>query len=103
MKKKIILAFILLFLGLSRVVDWIIFSSIKENENMDWTAFKIKYIARLPSFLQPLYQKPIIITVILMICFTVSGLLFINARKKIFFVLGILSFVLAFWQLFSLM
>ena len=103
MKKKIILAFILLFLGLSREVDWIIFGTMKENKNLDYPAFKIKYIARLPSFLQPLYQKPIIIILILMIFFTVSGLLFINARKKIFFVLGILSFVLAFWQLFSLM
>ena len=75
----------------------------KENEKLNWAEFKIKYNERLPSFLQPLYQKPIIIILILMIFFTVSGLLFINARKKIFFVLGILSFVLAFWQLFSLM
>jgi hypothetical protein len=103
MKSKIIIALILLILGLTRVIDWVIFSTKKENESLSWEAFKIKYIEHLPVFLQPLYQKPIIITLILLVCFTIAGLLFIKVKKRIYFILGIISFVLAFWQLFSLM
>jgi len=103
MNKRMIVACLLLLLGVLHVTDWIIFSTNQENEKLDWTSFKSKYIEHLPSFLQPLYENPMIITLLLIICFTVSGLLFIKEKKKIFFVLGILSFILGFWQLFSLM
>jgi hypothetical protein len=103
MNKTIITAFLLLFLGLTRVIDWIIFSTKKENQDLDWNEFKQKYIEQLPSFLQPLYQNPILITTILIICFVAAGLLFIRTKGKLFFAFAIFSFVLAFWQLFSLM
>ena len=103
MKKKILLAFVLLIIGLVDVADWIIFSTSEGNENLSWTEFKSKYVARFPEFVQPLYQKPVITTTILIIFFTSSAIIFIKGKKKIFLALGILSFFMAGWQLFSLM
>jgi len=102
MKGRIIIASILFVLGLTAVIDWIIFTRIKEYENLNWQDFKIKYVEHLPEFLQPLYRNPVISTMILFVFFTIAGILFMKTKKILFF-LGIISFVLAFWQLFSLM
>lgn len=103
MKGRLIIAFILFLLCLARIVNWIYFSTRKENENLEMTELNLKYVKTLPAFLQPLFQKPIIDTGICILFLTISGLLLIKEKKKIFFALAILSFVLAFWQLFSLM
>lgn len=103
MNRRTIIAFVSLFLGLSDVVDWIVFSTDKKNENLDWQSFKTKYIQHLPSWLQPLYERPIIVTAILIAFFTFSGFVFVREKKKVFLVFGIVSFILAFWELFSLM
>jgi small-conductance mechanosensitive channel len=103
MKAKIILAFFLFVIGLGIVTDWILFSIKKENEILSWPVFKLKYIHRFPEFLRSLIQNSLLFTLLCMGCFIVSGLIFIKNKQKVFLALGILSFVLAFWQLFSLM
>ena len=102
MKSKIIIASILFVIGLSAVIDWIIFSTNKKYENLDWEVFKSTYVEHLPNFLQPVYQNPLISTLILFTIFTIAGVLFIKA-KKTYLIFGIVSLVLASWQLFSLM
>ena len=105
MKLKTVTAFGLLAIGLMSVIDWIIFSTRPANEKLDWDTFKIKYIQHLPKWLQPLYANPLISTTILLLLFLASGVLFLKAQKKskLYLILAVFSFVLAFWQLFSLM
>jgi hypothetical protein len=103
MKTKILIAFILLFIGLVYVVDWIIFSTQSENEKMPWEAFKIKYYKRFPEALQSLLLSYPVLTYFSMFFFGIAGLIFINEKSKVYFILGIFSFVMAGWQLFSLM
>jgi len=102
MKIKLTLAFFFLFIGISSIVDWFIFSS--KNDELKRTNYKIfidKYIGRFPSFLQPLFPRAIagIFAVLLLI----SAIIFISTKKKGYSVVGVISFLLAFWYLFSLM
>jgi hypothetical protein len=103
MKAKFIPAFLLFFTGAGIVTDWIIFSVRMENEKLSWPGFKLKYVNRFPEFLQPLVQHSLLFTLLCMSCFIIAGILFIKNRQKVFFILGIFSFILAFWQLFSIM
>jgi len=106
-KIKILIAFILLIIGLIYVTDWIVFSIQEENERMSWEDFKLKYIKRFPDFFQPMVRDAVLFTFIFMTCFAIAGLIFIrdfiNDNKKVYFILGIFSFVMAGWQIFSLM
>ena len=97
MKGQLIIAFILFSLCLARVVDWIIFSTRKENANLEMKELNTKYVERFPAFLQAVFEKPVIDTGICILFFTITGLLFIKVKKKIFFVFAVLFFVLAFW------
>jgi hypothetical protein len=103
MKVKLIVAFILFFIGVSIVTDWVNFSIKKENEILSWPDFKLKYVNRFPEFLQPLIQNSFLFTLLCMSCFIIAGFVFVKSKQKILFVIGIISFTLAFWQLFSLM
>lgn len=105
MKSKIAIAFVLLAIGLVDVVDWIIFSTRPAYRNLDWDAFKIKYVQHLPTWLQRLKKNPLISTITLFLFFLAAGLIFMNARKQgtAYLILAIFSFILAFWMLFSLM
>jgi Ca2+/Na+ antiporter len=103
MKTKIILAFFLFFAGAAIVVDWILFSIKKENEILSWSEFKLKYENRFPESVRPLIHNSLLLTLLCMSCFIISGLIFVKKGQKIFLILGIISFVLAFWQLFTLM
>ncbi len=103
MKIKLIVAFIFFLVGMVNLVDWILFSVRDENKSMNWEDFKLKYLNRLPAFLQPFYERPILSTSIFIVLFSIAGLIFIKEDRKIFKALGIVSFVLGFWELFSLM
>ncbi|MFN2458311.1 MAG: hypothetical protein ABR502_08940 [Chitinophagaceae bacterium] len=102
MKPKIFIAFLLLFIGLLYVADWIIFATQEENEKMPWQDFKLKYYNRFPDFFQPFIQSTWL-TLLCMACFTIAGIIFIKEKKKVYFALGLFSFLMAAWQLFSLM
>ncbi len=107
MRIKILIAFILLFIGLVYVTDWIVFFIQEENKKMPWEEFKLKYVKRFPDFFQPIVKDAKLFTVIFMTCFAVSGLIFINDfvnnNNKAYFIIGLFSFVMAGWQIFSLM
>jgi hypothetical protein len=101
--KRILPAFILFFIGVIQIGDWLLFTLRSENEYMTTVDLNAKYAARFPSFLQFYFTNPIISTLTCMIFLGTAGVLFIREEKKIFLVLGVVSFVLAFWQLFALL
>lgn len=103
MKVKIVIAFLLLFSGLAVLTDWIVFASKPENSRLEWNALKEKYVDHFWPFLQPLAQNAVLFTLVCMACFVVAGLIFISRQQRGYFILGIFSFVMAGWQLFSLM
>lgn len=103
MNKRLFLAFFLLLTGIASIVDWILFSANNKQKPFDFAALKLKYEAHLPAFLRPLFHPPIIITGIYFLFFVVAGLIFLKEQKKGFKILAIFSFLLAFWELFSLM
>jgi hypothetical protein len=104
MKKRRIFAFLLLAAGVADILDWMLFSDpVKNNKPFDFELYKEKYIEHLPAFLRPLYQPPIIITSICFLFFIIAGALFLKEQKKPYKYLAVFSFLLAFWELFSLM
>ncbi len=103
MKGRLIIATMLFLLCAARIGDWIYFSTRKENAGLEMKDLNLKYLQRLPAFLEPLCRHPAIDTGICILFLTIAGLLFIKEKKKVFFVIAVLSFLLAFWLLFSLM
>ena len=103
MKPRVILAFLLLLLGLACVTDWIIFSSRKENESLEWYALKAKYVQHFPGFLQPLVQNAVLFTFICLLCFLIAGLILVKQKSKVYLAIAVFCFLMASWQLFSLM
>jgi hypothetical protein len=94
------IAFLLLLLGISEVIRWF---RITERD-ISFEAMKVEYMTALPNFL----QNTMLHTFLLILCFTGSALLFLQSRNERglkFIAKGgaVLGFVLAFWQLFSLM
>lgn len=100
---KIALAILFFLAGLIRVIDWITFSVQDKYNDLGWEEFKLRYLEHLPSILRPLFERPLLITAICIALFTIAGLIFIKETDRLLKVLGIISFILGFWQLFSLM
>jgi uncharacterized membrane protein len=103
MRLRIILAIVLFFLALIQVVDWLIFSIKDENQKLNVFQINAKYIQRFSEPLKSYFHNPAVSTLVCIILFGIVGLLFVNEKRKVFFILGIFSFVLAGWQLFTLM
>jgi hypothetical protein len=101
MKISIVIAFLLLIAGMAQITDWVIFSI--QHKALDLFQLNAVYLKRMPSFFQLYFRNPVLSTLVCMTLLTISGILFIRARKKIFLALGIFALVMAFWQLFSLM
>ena len=101
MKAKLILAVMLLMIGVLEVSDWILFVRRREIAMLSFEVVKEKYYDKLPDLLKPLF--PTGTTLIDMALFTVAGILFVSERKRVYLGLGIFSFILAFWMLFTLM
>jgi hypothetical protein len=102
MRIKIVLSFLLFILGLIQLMDWILFSIHTENEKLSKLELHAEYVDHFPGWLQLYFQDIIISTFGCALLFAVASVLFITERKKLLLVLGIISFVLACWQLFSL-
>lgn len=103
MKRKIIVAIVLFFLSFIQIADWIIFAYKGENENLNIADLNAKYTERFPSILQLYFGNTGISTLVCTLLFITAGLIFITEKGKKYFVAGILSFLMAAWQLFSLM
>ncbi len=102
MRIKIVLGLLLFILALIQLIDWILFSIRTENEKLSRSELHAEYVVHFPGWLQPYFQDTIISTFGCALLFAVAGVLFITERRKYLLVLGIISFILACWQLFSL-
>lgn len=106
MKKKI-LAILLMLIGISDIIYWFVYWNLNEKLALsNFNEFKVNYINSLPSFIKPLYEtKPPLSTILILVVFVLSGFLFWKSSKsgKVFRVAAIVAFILAFWELFSLM
>jgi hypothetical protein len=103
MRKGIVIALLLFLLGVIQLTDWILFSTREENKNLAIMNLNSRYLERFSPVLQSYFRNPIISTLACMLFFATASVLFFREKKKIFWILGIISFILAFWQLFSLM
>lgn len=102
MKFKIIIALILFLLCASSLVDWIVFSV--KNSNLKFDLLKEKYINRFPPSIREFYSNNIRLTTIFFIAgFVISGIILIQQKSKFLKAIGIVSFMLSAWELFSLM
>ena len=103
-KKLIIVAACLLFaLGLIQVMDWIIFCNQPGNDALSMSELNAKHLDTFPPLLQSYFRYPLVSTLGCMLFFLLAGLLFLRLKKVPYRVVAIFTFVLAFWQLFSLM
>jgi hypothetical protein len=105
MKLRILVAFVLYLIGISKIIDWFVFwENNKELALRDYGQLKLKFISRFPTLMQPLFSKnPEPATVICIIFFIVAGIIFLKDPKFIFKAFAITAFLFAFWNLFSLM
>ncbi|RZL39185.1 MAG: hypothetical protein EOO96_01240 [Pedobacter sp.] len=97
---KFIIACLLLATGLSSFIYWFTITS----KDISFEAMKAEYNTVFPSFLQHSALQSLILIVVLVS----AGLLFIQTRTKKGFKIPatagmVLSFLFAFWQLFSIM
>lgn len=105
MKFKILFAFMLFLTGAADLINWIVYS---ENNSIlaesNYSQFKENFIANFPGYLQPLYKGyPAPVSLILIVFFVTAGIIFLREKKLFYRIMAILSFVLGFWNLFSLM
>jgi hypothetical protein len=105
MKLRILLAFMLYLIGISKIIDWFVYwENNKELALRDYGQLKLKFINRFPTLMQPLFSNnPEPATVICIIFFIVAGIIFLKEPKSVFKVFAITAFFFAFWNIFSLM
>lgn len=105
MKGKHLVAFFLFMLGSAKIIDWFVFcEKNRQLKSENYEAFKIRYVAHFPDWLKPLFNsRPEIAATISVALFVIAGFLFLKAESMFFRVLAIVSFLLAFWNLFSIM
>lgn len=104
MKKTTILALIIYAFGIVYMLDWIIFATQNDALHDDFPALKAKYVSRFPEFIKPMIESnPQPAAILFAILFALCGVVFIRENKVIFKVLAVTSFILAFWNLFSIM
>lgn len=102
---KIIIAFALYFLGIAKIIDWLIFcSQNRALKEKDYPIFITKYETKFPTWLQPLFNtRPDLAAIISVVFFAISGMVFINQKNLFYKILGATAFLFSFWNLFSLM
>ena len=97
---KFILASLLLATGISSFIYWFTITA----KDISFDAMKAEYATIFPSFL----QNTILHTFVIILILVTAGVLYLQARMQNKFKIAatggmILSFLLAFWQLFSIM
>lgn len=105
MKIKLIIAYILYVLGLSKIIDWFIFCNQDNNfKNLKFDELKLKYVSRFPELLKPLFtSKPELAALISFFILGIAGYIFIKMKSRFYLILAISAFVFAIWNLFSIM
>ena len=104
MNKQNILALFFYTSGILYMLDWIIF--VKKNDDLydDLPTMKAKYVAEFPDAFKPLIEtNPQPAAIIITILFSLCGIVLIRNKSATFKILGTTSFILAVWNLFSIM
>jgi hypothetical protein len=71
---------------------------------LEFAQLREKYISRFPVLIQPLLSNnPEPATIICILFFITSGIIFLQVRTKFFQAIAISAVLFAFWNLFSLM
>ena len=99
-KLNFVIAILLLAVGMSSIIYWFTITA----KDISFEAMKAEYASAFPSFL----QNVIVSTFVLIVFLVTAGILFLQTREekgfKIPATIGmVLSFLLSFWLLFSLM
>lgn len=97
---KFLTAIVLLAIFMVNMIWWFRVT----NRNASFEADRAQYLAAFPTAL----QNPLLLTLMSIIVLIISGILFVQSGKlkqlKMVALVGCcLSFILAFWQLFTLM
>lgn len=105
MKISILLGIFLYILGLVKLIDWFIFwNRNKQIALTNYNLFKLNYFNHFPDILKPIIGlNHEIGTYLSLIIFVISGFLFHKESHRFWKILSISSFILAGWNLFSLM
>lgn len=105
MKSKLILAYAFLLLGILKIIDWFIFCNTNNNfKTLKYSELKTKYISRFPGVIKPLFNsKPELAAIISVLILSIAGYIFIKMNSKFYMALGTLAFLLAVWNLVSIM
>jgi hypothetical protein len=104
MKRSNILALVAYKIGILYMLDWLLF--VEKNNDLvdDFPTLKEKYIARFPDVIKPLLEtNPQPAALLFTLLFCASGLVFMRNNSNVYKIIGITSFLFAFWNLFSIM
>lgn len=99
-KLFLFLAFAFYIIGIIIIIDWIVFW--QYNYGGDFNELRAKYIAHFPSFLQNFFNSRYS-ALLFVFTFTAAGFIFLKQKYGGYKILAITSFILAFWNLFTLM
>lgn len=102
MKKA--LAWICYLIGITRMMDWILFWIANENlALLKYPTFKQKYMDRFPDSTRFLFNtNPEIATLIVIFLFLISAIILWKENNKFVKFIAFSSLFFAFWNLFSL-
>jgi hypothetical protein len=107
MKKNVIsilLAFLLYIVGVMKIIHWNAFwSNNEELRKRDYFRFIDKYREEIASYIPQYKQFPHMLEVLSIVLFCISGFISFSQKSTVLKVFGITAFLLAFWNLFSLM
>lgn len=105
MKNYLKVGLLLYSIGLLDLFYWIYYWNSNEQMAMsNFKQFQLNYFESLPNIIRPLYQtKPQLSAIILCLFFSTAGVIFFKTKSKVLKVLAITAFILAFFELFSIM
>lgn len=107
MKKNLILlviAFFFFLLSIFKIIHWNLFWSNNEVlRKRDYFRFIESYRDEVADYMPQIKRFPHMLEVMSMLILCFAGIIFLKQRNIFYKILAITAFVLAFWNLFSLM
>ncbi len=107
MKKNFILlaiAFFFFLLSIFKIIHWNLFwSNNEELRKRDYFKFIEKYRDEVANYIPQIKQFPLMLEVVSLLILCFAGVIFLRQKNIFFKILAITAFILAFWNLFSLM
>jgi hypothetical protein len=98
------LAFILYILGVLKIIHWNWYwNNNNEQRQQNYFKFIENYRESISKYIPAYKEYPYMLEIISVFIFCIAGYIFIKQKTLFFKILAISSFLLAFWNLFSLM